>query len=73
MPSRGPGSPPKKQGPDVDHPGLLHCLGSVQSAIFQGNLKDLLNMVFFMVLPPTSTSKLLILNRKNGSFTIEWE
>ena len=36
-----------------------------------GSLKDFLSMVFFMVLPPTHTSKPLIINRKNGSFTIE--
>ena len=30
-------------------------------------------MVFFMALPHEPTIKPLILNRKNGLFTIEWE
>jgi hypothetical protein len=40
---------------------------------FSGQLAGFFEHGIFMVLPPTPTSKPLILNRENGSFIIEWE
>ena len=51
--------------------GLLR--GGLQWAIFPNRWQDFLHMVFLMVLPPTATSKSLMLSQDNGTFTIEWE
>jgi hypothetical protein len=44
-----------------------------ESGISNDDLQQILNVVFFMELPPTPTSKPLTGNRKNGLFTIAWE
>jgi hypothetical protein len=38
-----------------------------------GNKQQILDMIYFMALTPAPTSKPLILNRKHGLATIEWE